>query len=100
LQDSYGVGFRAEPGYQRERRRLRKGRFVPHWYDVRNIDPATLRAMGRIDQLKGRGIAVKAIVLQVVLGNFRTKALNVASRKRYEALAASGLVFGRGARKP
>jgi hypothetical protein len=100
LQDSYGVGFRAEPGYQRERRRLRKGRFVPNWYDVRNIDPATLRAMGRIDQLKGRGIAVKAIVLQVVLGNFRTKALNVASRKRYEALAASGLVFGRGARKP
>lgn len=100
LQNSYGVGFRAEPGYQRERRRLRKGRFVPNWYDVRNIAPATLRAMGRIDQLKGRGIAVKSIVLQVVLGNFRTKVLNVASRKRYEALSASGLVFGRGKRKP
>jgi len=86
-------------GYRRERRRIRSGRFVPAWYDVRNITPATLRAMSRIDQLKAKGIEVKSIVLQAIFGKFRTKVMAPQTRKRYEVLAASGLVFGRGKRK-
>jgi hypothetical protein len=98
LKQSYGVGYKQNPRWQRADKRLADGRFVPAWYDLRNAGAATLQAMGRIDDIERNGVPIVGVIGQALLGLFRTKKLARKSQNRYDALQRAGLTFGRGGR--